>query len=685
MTFNVRHALPIVISWTLDSLGLLAHLLLVCIGLYLLPGLGLVRALWPRAARPLTSAEQFGLGMGVSLVLPPILLYIVRLIGLTWSTSATTLYVLAAAVLCSTTFVRVFARKQRVGVDWGLVGLLLISLGALVIRLFAVRDLRAGFLGDSVHHTMIVQLLLDNNGLFNSWQPYAPLSSFTYHFGFHSNVAFYAWLTGTPATLSTLIVGQAINAATAPMAFLLISRLLRQDQHADATTFPLPTVAGVWAAALTAFASSMPFFYTNWGRYTQLVGQVVLVAVVVVWIEALERAADGQSKRTSPLFGLAILLTVGLMLTHYIVTIFAALMVGTYVIACVVQRANIRAALAVLLPSAVSAFLALVASAPWIRNTLTSGLTRNVTTLGDGAVGADRLALMAALTPITPTYLRPWMLALGGMSVLLALAQRRWRVVMLAIWSALLILVVTPQTFGLPGTGVVDQFTAYIALYITVLPLCAYCVAALLEWIVRPVAAVLTNQRLVASTTLVLTAIAVLGLGIWGASWMPNTIDRNRQMLTAADERAMNWIRANTPADARFVVNTFPAYGGTLIAGTDGGWWIPLLTLRTTTLPPMTYGSERFEREDFYARTNGLATELRGMNLRDARPITVNLTTPENLGRLRAAGVTYVYLGATAVPGPEQVDHIDATALRNSTAFQLVYEADGVRIFQLVQ
>lgn len=38
-------------------------------------------------------------------------------------------------------------------------------------------------------HTLMAQLLVDYQGLFQPWQPYAALKTFTYHFGFHANVS----------------------------------------------------------------------------------------------------------------------------------------------------------------------------------------------------------------------------------------------------------------------------------------------------------------------------------------------------------------------------------------------------------------------------------------------------------------------------------------------------------------
>ena len=379
---------------------------------------------------------------------------------------------------------------------------------------------------------------------------------------------------------------------------------------------------------------------------------------------------------------MAALLTCALMLTHYIVTIWAALIVASYVLISLVRHTSLRTSIAMLIPSAIGAGIALIVALPWIRNTLNAGLVRNASMFVSGAVGADRVAVLSALGPITPFYLRGWMLVLAAAGVLLALAQRRWRMVMFAVWAVLIVLTVTPQTLGLPGTGIVDQLTAYMALYVVVVPLAGFALAAVHEWLAARVPTLSLSKLPIHIGA---TTLAALALGVWGATWLPNAIEPSRQMLTAADERAMAWIRDNVPATARFEVNDFPAYAGTLIAGTDGGWWIPLMTRRSTTLPPMTYGSERFERDDFYARTNGLAQTLRGRPLPDGTPVAINLTTPDNVQRLRADGVTHIYIGANATPGPEAVDHIDANALRASNAFRLIYDRDGVQIFQLVQ
>lgn len=196
--------------------------------LYILPGLALVRLLWP--AIPLRWSEQLVLASGVSLALPPLVLQIVHLLDGTWNSSATASYVGVALLLLVVPWAWRWRQQRHVDRTepwWTWHGVLLggtIAV-ALVFAIYLVRDLLVGMWADSYHHTAIVQLLADNGGLFSSWEPYAPLATFTYHYGFHANTVFFHWLSGIPVTRSVLLVGQIINVAALAGSYLLAARL----------------------------------------------------------------------------------------------------------------------------------------------------------------------------------------------------------------------------------------------------------------------------------------------------------------------------------------------------------------------------------------------------------------------------------------------------------------------------
>ena len=79
------------------------------------------------------------------------------------------------------------------------------------VRFWIMRDMAAPRWGDSYQHAVITQLLIDHGGLFASWEPYAPYTGLTTHFGFHANAALFHWISGIGATRSVLWVGQIMN------------------------------------------------------------------------------------------------------------------------------------------------------------------------------------------------------------------------------------------------------------------------------------------------------------------------------------------------------------------------------------------------------------------------------------------------------------------------------------------
>jgi hypothetical protein len=178
----------------------------------------------------------------------------------------------------------------------------------LFVRFWVIRILDAPMWGDSYQHTLIAQLFVDNGGLFTSWYPYAELQSFTYHFGFHTLVAVFHWISGLDLPQATLWVGQILNALAILALYPLAVRIGGNSW------------AGVIAILIAGLLTPMPMFYLNWGRYTQLAGQAILPAIVLlVWINLTTRDRTWRSLILIwiPLAGLA--------LTHYRVMIFAAM------------------------------------------------------------------------------------------------------------------------------------------------------------------------------------------------------------------------------------------------------------------------------------------------------------------------------------------------------------------------
>ena len=516
-----------------------------------------------------------------------------------------------------------------------LVYVLALSMGA---RLWSVRDLVMPNWWDSVHHTVIVQLLLDHGGLFSSWEPYAPLTTFTYHFGFHSAVASLCWLSGLAAPQAVLVFGQVLNGLAVLGTYLLAQRLTGRPW------------AGVLAALVTGLVSLMPAYYVNWGRYTQLAGQIILPALMVVTMEAVER---GGRRRLAVMT----ILSAGLALTHYRVAIFY----GAFVLALLLVRAwqNRRAPRILateLARLAAAALAALALTAPWAWNLWLHLVPRHLQRLAAALTpeSAEWLATYNSIRDldyILPPYLL-WP-ALAGLA--LGLWRRQRTAFLVLLWVAGVFVAANPYWLGLPGTGEVSNHAVLIGLYIPVSVCIGLLGAAILD----------SLPRLAPFGRAIMAAIVVLA-GLWGAREVGGMVNPYFALVKQEDLSALAWIKDNTPVAARFLVNSEPAYGGGTEVGTDAGWWLPLLAGRQNTLPPLLYGNEQAAAPGYAVGVHQLAQAVRDGSA----------DSPGVLQALRAAGVTHVFVGARG-------GYLKPQEMAALAAYELVYHQDGAWVFRI--
>jgi asparagine N-glycosylation enzyme membrane subunit Stt3 len=233
---------------------------------------------------------------------------------------------------------------------------------------------------------------------------------------------------------------------------------------------------------------------------------------------------------------------------------------------------------------------------------------------------------------------------------------------------------------GLPGAGAIDTLTGLGTLYLPAALLSGYTLA-----LAQQLGAGLLARLNAPGVGAALVGALLLLVIAANTGRQTQVVTGDTALVVDADMAAMQWIREHTPADARFVINSFPAYGGTLAAGTDAGWWIPLLAHRATTLPPLNYGSEQGERPRYHQDVNALVKKLRGRDLTDSTPLRIDLSRPVALKTLDSNAIDYVYIGAHSYPGRDSADWFDPDKLRASPFFRLVYDQDGVEIFQFLK
>lgn len=535
----------------------------------------------------------------------------------------------------------------------------------IVTRLVAVHPLSGPQWGDSVHHSIIAQLMLDGGGIVHDYAPYLPLRSFTYHAGFHLLSAWLAWamaIAGTVTTAATAVLmnGQLLNVWSVITVGLLAEGLVQRAGHLREARW-----AGVVAVLVAGLLNPMPAFYVNWGRYTQLAGQVFLAPAVLWTAVAWGRAGP---RRELLLVVLAVAATA---LSHYgVALMFGAALAPLFAILLWERRHQWRRAVpGLLLSIALTGLAVTVMIVPSYWSLSEGQLVSLVRGILAGPARPRFSPEYNAFADIT-TYVPPRFLMMSAVSLCWLLVRRRIEAWLLAGWVLALFVLSNPYTLlRLPGTGLVDNLTVQIALYVPLSALVAIGAADVASWLVR-------RPSFPRRPVLILASLAIVVLAVRGAWRQALIVDPERfAMLTRFDQRAAAWIAGHTPDDVVFHVNGFFAYADSVVAGSDGGWWLWLTARRQTTVPPIVYAVEA-----------GVTPNYRGEANERFRRLSAAQADPDALAAvMRQEGIEYVYVGAQQgrVGLPPGGPVLDPTVLHDSSAFETVYTDDFVWVFRL--
>ncbi len=521
---------------------------------------------------------------------------------------------------------------------------------------------------DPVHHALLIRVAAETGMAPLSLEPYLPVRDLPYHWGYHVTIATLLRLSGLDLPQTLLVSGQILNALNALTAAGLALALWRR-----------PLAAPV-AALIVGLVSLMPAYYLSWGRYTQLAGLLMLPGLAIAWNAALHHRGRG--------WWLAVALCLaGLNLVHIRMLIFGLLLMAS--LGLVRAAGQPWAAVRARLPGALAAVAAAVAlTAPWLALIINRALLP-AAAAGELAGGGSYIALNENLLWIAPNRLLV-ALALGG--ALLALWRRERAGAALLIWVGLLALATNPWLLGyaLPAAGAVALINGLLRRA----PLLALAGAVLLllnpALITLPYLWLLPNDVLVISLFLPLalligggaalalrrleearsrlrpflmpaTAVVVLALGLWGAINSRSVINPVTLLVRPGEPAALAWAAAETPPDARFLVNAAPWLPGAR-RGADGGWWLLPLAGRWTSAPPVVYV---YGAPEYVAHVNAVADTVIGYAPGQEQAI---------FDLIRAEGITHIYLVDGSGP-------LQAGLFTGRPGFVQVYGRDGVTIF----
>jgi hypothetical protein len=503
---------------------------------------------------------------------------------------------------------------------------------------------------DSLHHVVLTELTARAGRLPLSMEPYFPVPLGRYHVGFYAISAVVEILAGVPAHVAVTWVAQLLSGLCGLGVYLVL------DRHVGR----LPAVLG---AVIAGLISHQPAFYVNWGRFTQLSAQTILLSAFAAVAAALRAlpVRDEAEPRTDERVSFAAwgaLLVAGVFLLHLRIAVFLALLIGlTLLVALWRVRHDRRARRTTLLVALALVGAAVALSGPRLLRAVAeyaSGHWAAVLFQGGLRAGAQDRFMgdpeYFGFSLEAVSYLFAGVVSLCAVLVagLVAVLRGNRLAILLLAWSVLLLALGEAHVLQIPLLNVTNLGAVLILLYLPASVVVACGVAETLAWL---------RAGPGAQTTVLL---AFLVLGALGARDRVAQIEPSRFFVTPADLRAMRWLDDNAPQDATVAVRT-TFWLPHAPHGIDAGSWIPYLTGRRITVGPMIANLQ-----PSYANW---AVEM-------SRRVRHAAEDDAEWLWLWKRGVRYAYVGALTDPA-------EAVQMASSKHLLLRYAEGGVYIFEI--
>jgi len=563
-----------------------------------------VSGLWKRWQ----GMQRWFMALGVSIAFYPVLYYLLRTLLGSVQMGRNKLWLMLAlmGLMILWTMRKNLQKPGKVGQRTWLVMLVLGI--TLFTRLWLAHLYPYPAWTDSLHHSILTHLTASTGQIPYTLLPYDSAPTDMYHLGLYALSGPLEILANIPGHSALLWMGQVLNGLCGVGVFLMLDRKIGR----------IGAIAGMVIAGLV---SIMPAFYFNWGRYTQVASQsIMLVAALVTWEAVRAWRVEWPVRKVSLILLalLAALLNAGVFLLHfqvsgYTVPLLVIIVVAELIIAGREKKRFWLTLLAGLTIAVVSLALILPALIPAFR---TYYALRSAAA-AESALGQKNVYYFSWDGVYAQTG-KPWFLWLAVISLAVGVIRKgREFILVLIAWIILLLAEGFLYKTNNPMLTFTNLSAVLIMLYLPISLAVGVMVQALVGWVPKPL-------RIIAEIGVL---VLILAGGVWGATKRVKMVEPWRQLMTVDDEKAMLWIKENTPEDAVFAVNLEP-WIPNLPIGTDGGYWIPYYTGRKTTAGTMLSGF-------------GGDLDLRN-NLAEATLGLYNETPP--VGELCELGVEYVYM-----------------------------------------
>lgn len=635
------------------------------LALLLLPGTALLYTTGYMRERPLL--ERLIVATGVSIALLPVLFYALRFWFPQWRHGATPVWwLLILSLLATIVHILHSQTPERFSVA-PVEFLALFVFGiTLLSRLWMAHVYPIPAWTDSLHHALITRLTAEQGQLATSLAPYFPIPLDMYHLGLYAIASSVQWLSGTSPHVALQWSAQTLNGLCGlGVYYVLAPRMGR--------------FSGVTGALVVGLLSHQPAYYVNWGRYTQVASQTIILIAWGVLLQHFERLEHLSRRERSDYLRqwivatlVASLLSAAIFLLHFrVAALYLLLLICTLPLALGQAIRAKKVSLLIGFLSGIALFSLLFIGPALSRALLTYsslGEGRAVITNPDQVQQAVRSYYVFPLVSVPLLVARPWLLSVAVLSSLVGLWRRNWMVALCLVWIATMLGLGNAYMLDVSLLKITNLGAVLIMLY---LPIGVIIGAATGELYRFPQERMRRNRSHSAPRLGFARAVhlglflGVVGLGLFGLQQRVNDTEPWRFFVRESDLAAMAWVEQNTPPESRFGINTSFWLPGTP-HGVDAGYWIPYFTGRKTNggvmlmvLAPFEYRVEVLEQS------------------RAVVDLAANAATKE---QLRALGIDYIFLGAVGGADPHA---LQLEGLRQKEGVTLVYENGESAILKL--
>jgi hypothetical protein len=622
---------------------------LILVFLFTIPGWAILSVtgiwkLWP-------TLQRWCIAVGISIAFFPVIFYAARLLLPSFRIGANkVLFLLLSLLLLAIFFLRKNLKEQLSfdALEW-------LSIAVFIATVFI--RLRAAYLNpypawtDSLHHTLLTQLTATTGRLPENLEPYAPTTLAMYHLGLYAITGIVQQIAEVPAHTALLWGSQMLNGLCGLGIYLVLDRKVGR----------MGALAGAVVVGLLSF---QPAWYINWGRFTQVASQsILLIAWLVTWdtMRFWRVSLQPFSGERRILLGLTLssaFLIASVFLLHYRVAYFFLPLLAIIFGMEFWQGYRSKNLKRFLIGTAAIAVLAILLTTPALFSALKAYYLYRThpasLPVPEGMQSSPDDYFAFSMQNLFSIGLEPWLFTLTLLAMAFSLFRRNTLSYIITAWLGLLVLIGYSYLLNIPLLKITNIGAIAIMLYLPAGLLIGTAIEELraYRWFQQPR---VQNGFLA----------ALMFAGFVASHVRAGDIHQARYFITAADASAMGWIQRNTPTEALFGINTY-FWSSTFAHGSDAGFWIPYFTGRQTTTGTMlnTLGPEAYLQ----------AKQRQSIIINDLK---MNYQTTEPLCK---EGIDYLYLGAK---GDFTGKGLNAERLKEMATLKVVYEKGGVVIFQL--